>query len=63
MYTLPLDDTATAGKKVSTGCEAGALSVPPLGCVTGYPIGVRVELAKASCGVVQVTPPLADLLQ
>src|SRR5205814_4034569 len=65
MYTRPDDEMATPGQNVSTLRAAGALSVVPSGCVTGYPSAVRFDafsVAKIGVGPLHVTPPSVDLL-
>src|SRR5205823_11348654 len=64
-YTRPVGETAIPGQNVSTLRAAGALSVVPSGCVTGYPSAVRFDafsVAKIGVGPLHVTPPSVDLL-
>ena len=58
-------EIAMPGQNVSTLRAAGALSVVPSGCVTGYPSAVRFDAfsaAKIGAGALHVTPPSVDLL-
>src|SRR5512137_660836 len=64
-YISPFGPAATAGNTMSTRWLAGAFSVLPSGCVTGYPTAVLVAASsagKAAAGVLQVMPPSRDSL-